>query len=187
MIGGALLILVSSFVFYVLLRKRRMEGKLSFYNLIKVSWTVIDYDYLRTNFNLIFALSSVEQEKLKQEKILYEIEGIATPSHVNSKRKRSNKIETTKYGMHMFSYESIELATDNFSSANKLGEGGFGPVYKVRYICRCRCTLVYFSWMSIGRNKDKAIQRKARISTISLFSSHSSQHFPMKCKKNFDY
>lgn len=27
--------------------------------------------------------------------------------------------------------ESILAATDNFSEANKHGEGGFGPVYKV--------------------------------------------------------
>ena len=30
-----------------------------------------------------------------------------------------------------FDFESILLATDNFSDANKLGRGGYGPVYKV--------------------------------------------------------
>lgn len=30
-----------------------------------------------------------------------------------------------------FSFESILMATDNFSEQNKLGQGGFGPVYKV--------------------------------------------------------
>ncbi|XP_054787222.1 cysteine-rich receptor-like protein kinase 29 [Prosopis cineraria] len=29
-----------------------------------------------------------------------------------------------------FDFETIRLATDNFSIANKLGQGGFGPVYK---------------------------------------------------------
>ncbi|OMO64948.1 hypothetical protein COLO4_31693 [Corchorus olitorius] len=32
--------------------------------------------------------------------------------------------------MHHFSLASIQAATDNFSDSNKLGEGGFGPVYK---------------------------------------------------------
>ena len=34
-----------------------------------------------------------------------------------------------------FSFSTIKVATDNFSSENKLGEGGFGPVYKVKYLC----------------------------------------------------
>uniref|UniRef100_A0A7N2MBZ8 non-specific serine/threonine protein kinase n=1 Tax=Quercus lobata TaxID=97700 RepID=A0A7N2MBZ8_QUELO len=32
--------------------------------------------------------------------------------------------------MPLFSLKSVSAATDNFSDANKLGEGGFGPVYK---------------------------------------------------------
>ena len=32
--------------------------------------------------------------------------------------------------MPSFSFASVSAATDNFSDANKLGEGGFGPVYK---------------------------------------------------------
>lgn len=33
--------------------------------------------------------------------------------------------------LKLFTYASIVSATRNFSSNNKLGEGGFGPVYKV--------------------------------------------------------
>lgn len=76
-------------------------------------------------------VSSVAEERWKQKKILYDTAGFSTPSVVNSKRARSNKIETTNHGMHIFRFECIQFATDNFSSANKLGEGGFGPVYKV--------------------------------------------------------
>ena len=31
----------------------------------------------------------------------------------------------------LFDFTTIADATDNFSSNNKLGQGGFGPVYKV--------------------------------------------------------
>lgn len=33
--------------------------------------------------------------------------------------------------LSVFSYASIITATCNFSNENKLGQGGFGPVYKV--------------------------------------------------------
>ncbi|KAK9084905.1 hypothetical protein Sjap_025316 [Stephania japonica] len=36
---------------------------------------------------------------------------------------------TTSESLH-FEFSSVRAATDNFSEANKLGEGGFGPVYK---------------------------------------------------------
>lgn len=33
--------------------------------------------------------------------------------------------------IHYFNLNTIQTATNNFSDSNKLGEGGFGPVYKV--------------------------------------------------------
>jgi hypothetical protein len=40
----------------------------------------------------------------------------------------SRKLETTK--LHAFTLDELRAATRNFSAANFLGEGGFGPVYK---------------------------------------------------------
>lgn len=37
----------------------------------------------------------------------------------------------------VFSYLTIKLATDKFSKNNKLGEGGFGSVYKVTFRKSC--------------------------------------------------
>ncbi|XP_062177151.1 G-type lectin S-receptor-like serine/threonine-protein kinase RKS1 [Alnus glutinosa] len=44
------------------------------------------------------------------------------------------KIGEKDVELPLFSYESVSAATNNFSAMNKLGEGGFGPVYKVRFI-----------------------------------------------------
>lgn len=49
-------------------------------------------------------------------------------SHANSLADNSN-IELT-----FFQLDTILKATDNFSPAKKLGQGGFGPVYKVNYV-----------------------------------------------------
>ena len=37
----------------------------------------------------------------------------------------------TSSDLPLFDLSAIAAATDNFSDANKLGEGGFGSVYKV--------------------------------------------------------
>ena len=46
--------------------------------------------------------------------------------------KRSKKKEVDQ--LPLFSFFSVSTATNKFSDANKLGEGGFGPVYKVLQI-----------------------------------------------------
>lgn len=40
-----------------------------------------------------------------------------------------------------FSFNTIRAATDDFSEPNKLGQGGFGEVYKVY---GCSCTGLFF-------------------------------------------
>jgi hypothetical protein len=39
--------------------------------------------------------------------------------------------EITSVESVQFDFGTIRAATDNFSDANKLGKGGFGPVYRV--------------------------------------------------------
>ena len=46
----------------------------------------------------------------------------------------------------IFDLDTVIAATDNFSTENKLGEGGFGPVYWVSYIFRVsRCSIRYLT------------------------------------------
>lgn len=55
-------------------------------------------------------------------------------SSVFHKVKGRSKDGKTNHEMQIFSFESVVIATDNFSVANKLGEDGFGPVYKVIFV-----------------------------------------------------
>jgi hypothetical protein len=42
-----------------------------------------------------------------------------------------NKREKNDVELPLFSYESVSATTNDFSTTNKLGGGGFGPIYKV--------------------------------------------------------
>jgi len=41
------------------------------------------------------------------------------------------RLGDTSSEFSLYDFSQIADATDNFSTENKLGEGGFGPVYKV--------------------------------------------------------
>lgn len=38
------------------------------------------------------------------------------------------------HNVRLFTYKELRHATDDFSDANKIGEGGFGPVYGVIFV-----------------------------------------------------
>ena len=42
----------------------------------------------------------------------------------------SNQVKLKE--LPLFEFKVLATATDNFSPRNKLGQGGFGPVYKVK-------------------------------------------------------
>ncbi|KAJ7970101.1 putative Receptor protein kinase [Quillaja saponaria] len=74
--------------------------------------------------------------RTKQEKLILEIGGNATrtSAYDGGKMKIGSKDGKTNHGIHIFGFGIIAAATDNFSRENKLGEGGFGLVYKGKLI-----------------------------------------------------
>jgi hypothetical protein len=46
------------------------------------------------------------------------------------KEDKDAKLKKKEVKLPLFSFVSVSAATNNFSDVNKLGEGGFGPVYK---------------------------------------------------------
>ncbi|KAK3219757.1 hypothetical protein Dsin_013727 [Dipteronia sinensis] len=65
---------------------------------------------------------SNKDHETEQEMLLCELEANTTNKQRRGKKK--------SHELQVFSFESIASATNNFTSTNKLGEGGFGPVYK---------------------------------------------------------
>ncbi|BAB02668.1 receptor kinase 1 [Arabidopsis thaliana] len=53
---------------------------------------------------------------------------------IERRRRGKRSARNNNNELQIFSFESVAFATDYFSDANKLGEGGFGPVYKGRLI-----------------------------------------------------
>ena len=53
---------------------------------------------------------------------------------MNTRNSNLKKREKKDAELPLSSYESVSIATNNFSATNKLWEGGFWPVYMVRFI-----------------------------------------------------
>lgn len=51
---------------------------------------------------------------------------------ISSRRHISRDNKTEDLELPLMDFEAVAMATNNFSNANKLGQGGFGIVYKVK-------------------------------------------------------
>ncbi|CAN6540644.1 unnamed protein product [Malus baccata var. baccata] len=66
----------------------------------------------------------------------WQIELLKTRGMIVLGRSRSTStsaVDSDAPNMKVYCFSSLKAATNNFSSENKLGEGGFGPVYKVTF------------------------------------------------------
>ncbi|TYG82335.1 hypothetical protein ES288_D01G079700v1 [Gossypium darwinii] len=77
-------------------------------------WKVKMKMHKRTGEDLLSFDLSISPEPTKNEQ-----------SDVKQRQKHKKEVE-----IPIFSFSSVSAATNNFSLSNKLGEGGFGPVYK---------------------------------------------------------
>ncbi|KAK8274110.1 hypothetical protein V6Z11_D10G052200 [Gossypium hirsutum] len=86
---------------------------------------------------------------------------------IYAKRQRDDDDEELLLGINprpnTYSYSELKAATENFSSSNKLGEGGFGPVYKGTL---SDGTVVAVKRLSVASNQGKE-QFVTEIATIS--------------------
>ena len=60
------------------------------------------------------------------------------------KKHQKNELRKEDMDLPTFDLSIISKATDNFSSCNKLGEGGYGPVYKVIFSKEFQFSLLNF-------------------------------------------
>lgn len=81
-------------------------------------------------------------------------------------RSRSKDIE-----LPLFDLYTISKATDNFSINNKLGEGGFGPVYKV---------IITSIFTRIMKPKIKKTEVESRFLFACLFRQRNNYYMYMK-------
>ncbi|XP_018722360.2 receptor-like serine/threonine-protein kinase SD1-7 [Eucalyptus grandis] len=66
-----------------------------------------------------------------QDILLFDVDkSIAARTNETSEKGIGNEKITKDAWLPLFSFSSVNAATQNFSNSNKLGEGGFGPVYK---------------------------------------------------------
>ncbi|KAJ8527142.1 hypothetical protein K7X08_029619 [Anisodus acutangulus] len=70
-----------------------------------------------------------QDDKRKEEEYIRELTASDSFDDTNLKEKDGREVQDLK----IFSFGFILAATYNFSSENKLGEGGFGPVYKGKF------------------------------------------------------
>lgn len=82
---------------------------------------------------LLFHVWCAAEKRKKQKELLTDIGRSTAISIAYGERKEQRKDGNTSDETYIFDFQTILEATANFSSTHKIGEGGFGPVYKVIY------------------------------------------------------
>lgn len=84
------------------------------------------------NYFHVFFLFLTEENK-RQQQLLVELGAVTTPFVKYGDGKRLKNDGKKSNELKLFSFRSIATATNNFSNENRIGQGGFGHVYKVSF------------------------------------------------------
>ncbi|CAN7135641.1 unnamed protein product [Brassica rapa subsp. narinosa] len=92
---------------------------------------------------------------------------------ISSKRHTSGDMKTEDLELPLMDFEAIATATHNFSTTNKLGQGGFGIVYKGRLLDGKEIAVKRLSKMSLQgtdefKNEVRLIARLQHINLVRL-------------------
>ncbi|KAK8300691.1 hypothetical protein V6Z12_D05G409600 [Gossypium hirsutum] len=117
--------------FYLKLAATDLETKKSSSNMRRA--VIVSVTVTMTVFTSAFCFWQVKVKRDKRKgQDLLSFEVTMSPSHTQEEQCKGRwQVEHEKeVEIPLFSFSSVSAATDNFSFSNKLGEGGFGPVYK---------------------------------------------------------
>lgn len=78
-------------------------------------------------FYIIMRRRKLQDEKEKEEEYIRKLKASDSFNNTNLREEDGGEVHNLK----IYSFGFILAATNNFSSENKLEEGGFGPVYKI--------------------------------------------------------
>ena len=81
------------------------------------------------------SLCQLDKARGTKNSLLDELGGSTMTPETNDGTANKDEIpKSLSKDLLLFSFDSITAATNNFSITSKLGEGGFGPVYKVSLV-----------------------------------------------------
>ena len=89
---------------------------------------------LKSKYRYVSTHASSTLHQAGEDLLSFELSiSLAPAKNKQSEEKRQQK-HKKEMEIPLFSFSSVSAATNNFCVSNKLGEGGFGPVYKVKFI-----------------------------------------------------
>ncbi|KAL2333259.1 hypothetical protein Fmac_014472 [Flemingia macrophylla] len=110
------------------LRKKKDNAKI--WIISAIVGTVVLIVLCFTCIKLWRQLKEKTENRKKRTILLSEIGGNIAKSIAYNEKREQRKDKGTSDETHIFDLQTILDATSNFSPDNKIGEGGFGPVYK---------------------------------------------------------